>query len=156
MRTRQKPSTAATRVHVNDNIGKWEKNTCEEMSQLLIWWTVRPPGKRAVEVCARRPVACVRLGSSRGQYWNNNYATRDLVRANSCASRSAAICPSYSSPWFPASTSTVGPAPFAIEVICTNVLAQPAILVIFGDARYPICLPDPARSIVQETGELLI
>ena len=70
---------------------------------------------------------------------------------SSCSSRSAATWPSYSSPWLPASTSTVGPSPFAIEAMWTNVLAQPAVFVIFGNARCPTCLPGAARSIVQET-----
>ena len=74
---------------------------------------------------------------------------------SSCSRRSAATWPSYSSPWFPPSTSTVGPSPFAIEAMWTNVLAQPAVLVIFGKARWPRCLPGAVRSIEHETGESL-
>ena len=72
---------------------------------------------------------------------------------SSWSSRSAATWPSYSSPWFPARTSTVGPSPFAIDAMWTNVLAQPAVFVIFGKARCPTCLPGAVRSIEQETGE---
>ena len=74
---------------------------------------------------------------------------------SSCSRRSAATWPSYSSPWFPASTSTVGPSPFPIEAMWTNVLAQPAVLVIFGKARWPTCLPGAVTSIEHETGESL-
>ena len=42
---------------------------------------------------------------------------------------SAAVCPSYSSPWFPESTSTRGPLPFFTEVMGTQWLAQPLLLV---------------------------
>ena len=38
----------------------------------------------------------------------------------SLISRSAAIWPSYSSPWLPPETSTVGPSPFAIVAIGTK------------------------------------
>ena len=67
--------------------------------------------------------------------------------------RSAATWPSYSSPWFPASTSTFGPSPFAIDAIGMKVLAQPPVFVIFGSCSRPSCLPGAERSIVQETGE---
>ena len=73
---------------------------------------------------------------------------------SSWSSRIAATWPSYSSPWLPARTSTVGPSPFAIEAMWTNVLAQPAVFVILGNARCPICLPRRGRSIEQETAGL--
>ena len=48
------------------------------------------------------------------------------IRPVTCAgsiswtSRSAATWPSYSSPWLPPETSTVGPSPFAIVAIGTK------------------------------------
>ena len=72
--------------------------------------------------------------------------------SSSWISRSAATWPSYSSPWFPARTSTFGPSPFAIEAIGMKVLAQPPVFVIFGSCSRPICFPEAERSIVQETG----
>src|SRR6185436_7064905 len=79
--------------------------------------------------------------------------TRPETRSGSSSwiSRSAATWPSYSSPWFPARTSTVGPSPFAIAAMCTNVLAQPAVFVIFGKARCPTCLPGAVTSIEHDT-----
>ena len=55
--------------------------------------------------------------------------------SSSWISRSAATWPSYSSPWFPARTSTFGPSPFAIEAIGMKVLAQPPVFVIFGSCE---------------------
>ena len=37
-----------------------------------------------------------------------------------------------------------------------KVLAQPAVLVILGMARCPMCLPGAPRSMVQETGDGLM
>ena len=79
--------------------------------------------------------------------------TRPLTCSGSSSwiSRSAATWPSYSSPWLPASTSTVGPEPLATHAIGTKLLAQPPVFEIRGSCSRPTCLPAAARSIVQET-----
>src|SRR5581483_12212926 len=71
--------------------------------------------------------------------------------SSSCTSRSRAIWPSYSSPWLPPLTTTVGPSPCAIVAIGTKEYAQPPVLEIFGYRSRPTCLPGAARSTVHET-----
>ena len=44
----------------------------------------------------------------------------------------------------------------ATEAAVTTVLAQPAVFVIFGSERWPICFPPRPKSIVQATGESIM
>ena len=73
---------------------------------------VRAARERAVEVRAGGPVARVRLGRGGREDRDDDHAARaPCSGCSSCSSRIAATWPSYSSPWLPARTSTVGPSP---------------------------------------------
>jgi hypothetical protein len=76
---------------------------------------------------------------------------RTCSGSSSRISRRHATWPSYSSPWFPPETTTVGPSPFAIVAIGTKPYAQPPVFEIRGYWSRPSCLPGASRSIVAPT-----
>ncbi len=152
VRARQEPGAAPAGVHVDHDVGEREEHAREVVGELLVRRPVGAAGERAVEVRARRPVARVRLRRRGREHRDRRSRGRRPARAaSSWSRRSAATWPSYSSPWLPARTSTVGPSPFAIDAMWTKVLAQPAVFVIFGNARWPICLP--GRREVDRAGD---
>src|SRR5688572_5371908 len=71
---------------------------------------------------------------------------RIMPGCSSRISREASTWPSYSSPWLPAITSTVGPLPFFSEAIGIGSQPYADWCVECGSRRKPVCLPCAAKS----------
>ena len=154
LRPRRAEAAAPAAVHVDDDVGAREEEAREEVGELLVGRPVGRAREGAVEVRAATARAACRRARRRARRTGTTISCPGTSPGSvSRASRSAATCPSGSSPWTPPNTSAVGPSPPLIETIGMNRCDQPLVLFDRGSSSRPTCLPGASRSIEQWTGE---